>query len=444
MPRYPGQNLASVNPEYRKEHKIDDGSGKTSRYTFGKNVVVAAGDKILSGGFCMRLLPVPDKVATASSGRPSFVSFREGRNDEATGDWCRIMTVAYWVGQPGVCFIVHDGNPEIDIRQSPYLLLREAARTNKETPGIGRLFSELTQNRVMNSHIGSLTAPEKMLFVSATAVYVDDRGQVTLGAFSDDPKRNARVIGLKYSATQSLYSVLNARDPQTGAHLVRNMLDTGPAQLLSIVPESFQAGPQKQIGIGEHGPDVFQCPAYARSNDANAVFVIGRPAKQSSFTHYCIVHDTFRGQQISLESHMDQIISDNKTLDDLLYVPSYEEQAELLSRAFPQEVLEFAWQDYPEYRKNLRGRTTTSAPPQMQVQQPWDAGAPSPRPAPVSVAQQVTNDAPFDGDISSDEAAGVADMFAAQPAVPPPPPSAARPSPADIMNRVRKASRKDG
>ena len=85
MPRYPGQNLASVNPEYRKEHKIDDGSGKTSRYTFGKNVVIAAGDKILSGGFCMRLLPLVDQAGSARANKPEFISFREGRDQAAIG-----------------------------------------------------------------------------------------------------------------------------------------------------------------------------------------------------------------------------------------------------------------------------------------------------------------------------------------------------------------------
>lgn len=450
MPRYPGQNLASVNPEYRKEHKIDDGSGKTSRYTFGKNVVVAAGDKILSGGFCMRLLPLVDQAASARSGQTEFVSFREGRDQSAIGDWCRIMTSAYWVGNPGVCFIIHDGNPELDIKQSPYFLLRDAARVNKETPGIGRLFTELTQNRVMNSHIGSLSQPEKMLFVSATSVYVDERGQVTLGAFSEDPKRNARVIGLKYSATQSLYSVLNARDPQTGEFYVNDMLSFGPAQLLSIVPESFQAGPQKQIGVGEHGPDVFHCPAYARSNDANAKFVIGRPAKPSSLTHYCIVHDTFRGQQISLEGYEDRIISENRTLDDMLYVPSYEEQAELLSRAFPSEVLEFAWQDYPEYRKHLRGRTTTSAASQPAAQPVAAESWSKPVARQTAPAQPIAAPA-TEGEISEEEAAGVADMFSEAPVpkgatVPPPPPRVApgRATPAEIMSRVRKSARKDG
>ena len=458
MPRYPGQNLASVNPEYRKEHKIDDGSGKTSRYTFGKNVVIAAGDKILSGGFCMRLLPLVDQAGSARANKPEFVSFREGRDQAAIGDWCRIMTVAYWVGNPGVCFIIHDGNPELDIKQSPYFLLRDAARVNKETPGIGRLFAELTQNRVMNSHIGSLSQPEKMLFVSATAVYVDERGQVTLGAFSEDPKRNARVIGLKYSATQSLYSVLNARDPQTGEFYVNDMLSFGPAQLLSIVPESFQAGPQKQIGIGEHGPDVFHCPAYARNNDPNAKFVIGRPGKPSSLTHYCIVHDTFRGQPISLEAYEDRIISENRTMDDMLYVPSYEEQAELLSRAFPQEVLEFAWQDYPEYRKHLRGRTTTVEASPQRMQAPAADSSWMDRAAPAAVAKAAPkpaanyDDVPFDGEISEEDTASVADMFSEAPlpagaSVPPPPPPRATPArstPAEIMSRVRKSSRKDG
>lgn len=483
MPRYPGQNLAAINPEYRKEHKIDDGQQKTSRYTFGKNVVVAAGNQILSGGFCVRLLPIVDQAASRG-GKPEFVNFREGRDGIAFGDWCRLMTVAYWVGNPGVCFIVHDNNPELDIKQSPYFLLRDAAKANKETPGIGRLFTELTAQRVMNSHIGSMTSPEKMLFISGSAVYVDDRGQITLGAFTDDVKKNARVIGLKYSATQSLLSALNARDPQTGEFMCGDMLSSGPAKLLSIIPESFTAGPQQSIGVGEHGPDVFQCPPYARSNDPNAKFIIGRPPQKSrsAFTHYAILHDTYRGQQISLEPMMDRLVSESKSFDEMLYVPSYEEQAELLSRAFPHEVLDFAWQDFPEYRRHLRGRTTTSAPPQAHVQQPWDENVstpPGPKGHPGAVGptglwpgqqppmqwsgqqQAVDHSRAMDvaAEISPDEEDAVAGMFSAPPApqapqaaippgasVPPPPPRAAATaaSPADIMNRVRKSVRKGG
>lgn len=458
MPRYPGQNLAALNPAYRKEHKIDDGSQRLSRYTFGKSVFVAAGEKNLSGGFCARLIPPRD-----SSNPSQLAVFREGREEEAFGDWCRLLTAAYWVGNPGVCFIVHDNNPELDIKQSPYFLLRDAARANTETPGIGRLFTELTQQRVMNSHIGSLSPPEKMLFISASVVYVDERGQVALGAFGDDPKRNARVIGLKYSATQGLLSALHARDQQTGEFLSGDMLSTGPAKLLTILPESFQAGPQQSIGVGEHGPDVFHCPPYARSQDPNAQYIIGRPPQKSrsSFTHYCILHDTFRGQQITLDDYADRLNDDNQSLDEMLFVPSYDEQAELLSRAFPHEALDFAWQDFPEYRRHLRGRTTTAAPareiPDPASVAPWDQPVRPTRPTSLNAGDlpAALSDYPATAtqpvELSAEEEAGVADIFSnATPApapvaaVPPPPPrpsaKGGRPSPMDIVNRARKTA----
>lgn len=53
---------------------------------------------------------------------------------------------------------------------------------------------------------------------------------------------------------------------------------------------------------------------------------------------------------------------------------SYEEQAELLSTLFPSDVLEFGWQDFPEYRKFIKKGTTTvfmaETPSQVVQQEP--------------------------------------------------------------------------
>lgn len=453
MPRYDSENLAAIDPEFRRQHNLDGGPRKNSPYTYGKNVLIAAGNELMANGLCLRLMPMYEE------GDRQFVNFREGADDVAIGDWCRLRTVAHWVGNPGVCVILTDGSPEMDLRENPYNLLYNVAWKNKETPGIGRLYSELLQKpKVMKSHIGSLTKPEKILFVSASIVGTDDRGQIVLSQFLDDPKKNARVIGLKFSALQSLFSILKVRDPDTNEYLTGDMLSFGPAKLLTILPEAYQSKEQKVMGIGADGPETFFCPKYARG-PKDAQYIVGYPPpdRRSAFTHFAIVHDTYNGQQISLEEHADRITEEAQSWDQMLNVLSFEEQAEKLAGAFPREALEFAWREYPQYLRTLGRNTATSAPAAVsefvddendEAVQAFQQRAAAPK-APVA-AKPAPKDppAPWDpvtpeGEISAEEAAGVGDLFATAPEpAASPAPAGEKLKPADILARARAKAAK--
>lgn len=434
MPRYSSQNLAAVDPEFAKAHNISSGGNpKKSRYAYGKqnNVLVAQGNALLSNGLCLRLLPCYEETAKDADGNRQFASFRDGANDVAFGDWARLMTCAHWVGNPGVCFIVHDGNPDLNIYDSPLHVLRKVAWDSSKDnphPTLGRVFAELLTNSFsQNSHIGTLKKPEKTLFISASIVYVDDRGEISLGAFSDDPKRNARVIGLKKSAYESLLSALSVRD-QAGHHLSGDMLSLDAAKLLTILPESFTSGGPKVMATGAEGPETFHCPKFARSGD-NATYVVGYPHARSDKTHFALLHDLFNGREISLTPYIDRLVAETKSWDEYLWLPTYEEQAEILAPVFPKEVLDYAWRDYPQYLRALPKHTTTvevsNVPvdaleerhvPQRAARTPTAAAAPDPV-------------APWDppaADLSAEESAAVDSMFADSAAsVPPPPPPAA-------------------
>jgi hypothetical protein len=460
MPRYAGQNLASINPEFRKAHNLDSAGKRSTRYTYGKNVLIAAGNKVMANGLCLRLLPVNDE-----NSRGNFVSFREGQNNEAFGDWGRLMTCANWVGNPGVCFVIHDGNPEVNMYHSPYHVLRNVAYNSKEVPGIGRLFTELlSPQKQLDSHIGALAKPDKILFISASTVYVNEHGQVVLGAFTDDQDHDARIIGLKFSAATALYNALSVMDA-SGEYASGDMLSLGPAKLITILPESFKDGQQpKVMGVGTAGPETFYCPKYARGQQGQ--YIVGYPKSRSDFTHFAFLHDSYQNQAISLENHVDSLLADTKSWDDRVYVPSYEEQASLIAPAFPREALEYAWREHPDYLRTLSKGTTTSAPAAMSDDDEEEAvtAAFSQRPAPVQrpAAKPAPQDppAPWDaaaGELSPEEEAGVVDMFSMPaepapapvkaPAVPagaltsPPPAPAAKPaaasSSADILARAR-------
>lgn len=453
MPRYSAQNLAAIDPEYRKAHNIGSGGtgGKKSRYAYGKqnNVLVAAGRELLDNGMCLRLLPIYEEGG--SGGSREFVNLREGRDGVAFGDWSRLMTCAHWVGNPGVCFIIHDGNPEVNLYESPLHVLRKAAWDNKDTPGIGRLFSDLlSKNFVRDSHIGSLKKPEKTLFISASVVYVDENGQVVLGAFSDDEKekRRARVIGLKTSATQALYSALSVRDESTGEYMSGDMLSFGSAKLITFLPDNFVSGSKNVIATSAAGPATFQCPKFALSNKKDAQFVVGYPQSRSDFTHFAVLHDTYQGQEVSLEPYADKIVAETQSWDDYLWVPTYEEQAELLATAFPREALDFAWREFPEYLRTVPKSTATFTGAGVDVEEleeeHMERTQPAAKPKAAAKAPPADPPAPWDpqpevaGEISPEAADSVADMFSASaPAPAAPAPAAQKRDSADILARAR-------
>ena len=457
MPRYASQNLAAINPEYRKAHNIGGGgiTDPTKRfYAYGKrdNVFVASGAPLFANGFTIRLLPIYDGALKDEQGNRQFANFREGRDNAAFGDWCRLYTCANWVGNPGLCFIIHDGNEALHLYDSPYHVLRNAAYKNQDTPGIGRLFAELlSKNFVPKSHVGSLRKPEKVLFVSASAVGVDNMGQPTLLTYGDDKKKNARIIGLKTSAAQSLYSALAVRDEQTGDYMAGDMLSFGPAKLFTFLPDLFTNGQhvKNSTAMSAQGLTGVQIPKYAQQQTP---VIVGSCPTPSAMTHRVVIHDGYNGRPVSLEPYAEKIVSETLSWDEYMFVPSYEEQAEMLVRAFPKEVLQFSWQDHPQYMRVLpRGTTTVEigeqdvedleepeAAPRRPAGQPFSPPM-NVRPAAAAQLPSAAQDVPFDvpGELSADEAAGVDGMFAADVAAPSPPQPT---NVADIIAKARQAA----
>lgn len=454
MPRYNAANLAAMDPEYRKANNIGTGgSNNKSRYAYGKqnNILIASGRELLDHGLCLRMLPIYEEGKSGES----FANMREGHDNVAYGDWTRLLTCAHWVGNPGICYIVHDGNPDLNLYESPLHVLRKVAYDNSKDnphPTLGRLFTELLSKEfVRSSHIGSLKKPEKTLFISATAVFVNEEGKIALGVFSDDQKRGARIIGLKTSAAEAMHAALSVRDESTGEYLSGDLLSFNQAKLFTILPESFKSGSANLIAAGIEGPTTFQCPKFARGN-ASAKYVVGYPHSRSEYTHFGILHDTFNDQEISLEPFADRIVEEAGTWEDFLRLPSYEEQAEMLAPVFPREALDFAWRDFPQYLRALPKGTSTfqgveTSIDDLEAPKPTPRAAASRRPAPQPdpVAPW---DPPAEAEISPEVDASVADIFASAPPAPPTPPSMAQAGPvkrdsADILARARaRASQK--
>jgi hypothetical protein len=383
MARFPSQNLAS----FGTPQQAGNGDGKR-RFCYGKqrNVIIVGGKKMLDDGLCLRLLPTyatdqSGQRIVGADGKPALTQFRE---DAGFGDWCRTYECVSWFGQPGLHFIVWDGNPAVNRYESPVWLLYRAAYKNKETPGIGALFCDLLNRAAgfqQQTHVGSLKRPEQILFVSATQLYNKPDRTPGFGCFdlADQKENNARIFGFKKTAAESLLNALQVQGAD-GQFLAGDMLSAGPSKLVTVISKSYGVAahpkPPRPLAISNEGPDYLYVPPYAISaaNQAEAV-VVGKPnpspdGKMSGEQHWVVLHDTYNGQAVPFGAYANKIATANSTFDELMYVPSFEEQAELMAESFPREALDFAWRDHPEYIRYLRRGTTTVEAPQARFQPP--------------------------------------------------------------------------
>lgn len=392
MPKFAASNIFSLDPEFRKAHDLDNANKRRGRYAYGKNdqVLIAQGTELLANGLCLRMLPICD----GDNPRQPAQWLESNGVDPMPGDWQRLWVAAHWVGNPGICFNIHDGNPAVNLYESPLHVLRNCAYNSSSGkdahPTLGGLFSDLLQKSFnRDSHVGSLRRPEKVMYLSAGIVTPDDNGEPQISAFSTEERKNARIIGLKVSAQASLLNALRVTG-SAGELAVRDMLAQTGAQLLTLVPQSYKTTEKNVIGEGINGPQSFACPPFARGGE----YVVGMQAdeKRSGLMHFVIVHDQYNGRSVDLsDSQVDQLLSSGKTFDDYLWLPSYEEQAELLAPVFPREALDYAWRDFPEYIRALpTGATTVTSPgnpardnsvpvtaasPQLDAQAPWVGGS---------------------------------------------------------------------
>jgi len=405
MPRYSSQNLAS----FGSASSSSGGDGKR-RFCYGKNrnVIIVGGKKMLDDGLCLKLLPtyaVDDsgKRLTNPDGTPVLTAFRE---NAGFGDWCRTYECVSWFGQPGLHFIVWDGNPATNRYESPVWLLYRAAYKNKETPGIGALFCDLLNRQAgfqQQTHVGSLKRPEQIIFVSATQLYTRPDRSVGFGCYdlADQKEGNSRIFGFKKTAGESLFNSLHVQD-SNGNYLCGDMLSSNATKLITVMSKSFgvtaHPKPPRPLGISSDGPDYLYVPPYAFSQqNANESVVLGKPnpsqdGKTSGEQHWVVLHDTYNGQQVSFGNYTPKIATQNNSFDELMYIPTFEEQADLMVDAFPREALDFAWRDNPEYLRYLRGNTTTVQMPQTQF-----TGHATAQSAPTVVSKQSAAPSPGGG-----------------------------------------------
>ena len=152
--------------------------------------------------------------------------------------------------------------------------------------------------------------------------------------------------------------------------------------------------PPRPMAISADGPDYLFVPPYAISpQNSGETVVVGKPnpspdGKTAGEQHWVVLHDTYNGQAVTFGNYANKLATANSSFDDLMYIPGFEEQADLMAESFPREALDFAWREHPEYMRYLRKGTTTVSTPATQYQT-----------APAGIPQGVAQAAAMDDDI---------------------------------------------
>lgn len=468
MPRYDSQTFDNYDSSNnRMLGGNSGGAGQKRRHNFGKQVLIAGGDKLLGDGLCLRLLPFNavhrdgSRVLDAS-GNPTLTQFIDDASDPEKikyGDWYRLYEVVHFFGYPGCSFIVWDGSMDVDKNESPaWLLFWAAKRAQKNNIGgtLGRLFDDLLSKEGFGSksHLGSLKAPEPMMFISASQMVVRPDGSIGLAAFEEE-SRNARVFGMKKTAAQSLRNAINVR-ADNGDLLCGDLLSLDAAKLVTVMPTGYRRDhklPRPKHTYSMDGLDPVYVPAYANFASEDEVFILGKPdpkatnAKGSTGVSYSVVlHDHFMMHTSDLHDYEQQLLHHNSTFDEMMYVPSHGEQAEIMADCFPPEALDFAWREHPEYLRLIPTGATTVEVPQAAFTQPTAAPRPVARPATPKPAVTPALEPPAAMNVQDVPASDDFDVAPiGKPEIPPgatiPPPkaSAAR---ADVLAKARAAAKR--
>lgn len=464
MPRFASQTFDNYDSNNNRMLG-GSGGGQKRRHNFGNQVLIAGGDKLLGDGLCLRLLPFyavdqdGSRVLDAE-GNPTLSQFIDDASDPENikfGDWYRMYEVVHFFGYPGCSFIVWDGNMNVNKNESPaWLLFWAAKKTQKDNIGgtLGRLFAELLSKDGFGSksHLGSLKAPEPMMFISASQMVVRPDGSIGLAVFEEEA-RNARVFGMKKTAAQSLRNAINVR-ADNGELLCGDLMSFDASKLVTVMPTGYRRDhklPRPKHTYSTDGLDPVYVPAYANFASEDEIFILGKPdpkpttAKGSTGVSYSVVlHDHFMMHTSDLHDYADQLVNKNTTFDEMMYVPSHGEQAEMMADCFPAEALDFAWREYPEYLRLIpTGATTVEAPRQAFTATPA-APRPAARPAAPAQAPAPAPAAPVD--IDEVEAADDFDVTPVAPkaAIPPgatipPPAKPSKASHADVIAKARAA-----
>jgi hypothetical protein len=390
-----------------------------------------------------RILPrfEPGDGTPQNPGR--FTPFYDG---DDFGDWIRVyQTIEYFGNDPDnqASFILDDGMGTTNAPQYPTAVLRKAVQRALQAgtdPG--------GWHRYVEGQKPFLPDAKARYFVQVLLVHLNKQLDGIKGL-----NGKPYVLKMSQSAGNALVSLV--KTPITEATLAQRAASQDPIQLhfehgdpvslydgrWIVMYKAGNGDPRtRQAGIVQQAqPTMFgqQAMAQPQSKEERAAF-----AEKNSYACYC--QDQFYNipaNFVSGAAEQQSVAATTQPWEDLLYFPTIEQQVELCATRVPYQMLEYAFQNRPDWlhiaRKTLKldevsmGWGSTHGPTQAPTTAPNAfAGVPA-GPAVGAVGafggaqptQPAFNGMPFQG-------APVATGFGGAPAAPAAPQAFAQPAPA--------------
>ena len=304
--------------------------------------------------------------------------------------WC-VSNCMMYIGQPSVSFIAVDQEEHLRdqtaFSRTPVAALIRAVKSaryaNRRTHGFSEFAAYRGQEDIASYFENRmLSNPTARYFVQGAVLECASTRAQNVFPTGIFPNQPTAVVVMSKLAGESLMRKLAEVDAQ-GNPVVRDVVDWKNGQILVVYDARYgapdgQSGGQSQQQAWQAAPPVYGAQTAGGGNRVD---------------HQVMLVPQWRGNPAAIPDNLIESASQHVLAwKDVLYVPSHEEQVEILIESFPADVLEYAWQNHPEWLSNPRLqaklKATVRAPgAQIPTGQQAQAAPVLPQPVQVPVPQ---------------------------------------------------------
>jgi hypothetical protein len=283
------------------------------------------------------------------------------------GYWIIERYVAYWVGDPPTIFLInHDPthSPYFDINQTPlgilYSSIERACKLGQGRPE-WYLLREYRQGRGK-----LLSRPTKCCFIQGAVIKQNQNAYYKTGSIPGFNTNESAILMISPGASKKLKSMLDAVKSQTSEH------ELGTPEFFEDI---FAYGDIVDLKYGKFIR--FAYPQQAPTSYRSLQDAISQSQQSQLTKEYDIqILKEYDGLSANMEGEEYAKTILNKWLfwEDILYYPTYKEQAHMLARIMPPSAIVYAFANHPDWipddikekgEEELRGKYV---PPPTTVQ----------------------------------------------------------------------------
>ena len=300
--------------------------------------------------------------------------YRYSQGNTDFGDWIRRYDAVRSFGDPGVTMIISDPADPMALppQQLPawilYNAIDQAIKHGQEKPGWAMLMQGGTGRGAVLSRPSELYLIQCAIMQHKTEQYNPPKG------FMDD---KPVVLELSSNAGNGMIAEMNILNDG-----VQAQEGDWESLYLNGDPVSLDFGRYVTFYRLADG-DPRQRQQRSQQSNWNTQHQPGGQGRQHDPIGFgCFMEKTFNGMEAHLRQHEQAIANMVLPWDDILWFPTVDEQALILSGSFPPEMIVYAWRDHPDWiPETIKNRAVA----QHAVNAPaggWQQGWTQPQPGP--------------------------------------------------------------